>query len=208
MSGIANMYLRCFIAIGIPEPIKRDIGEFIEILKKYNVDVKWVIHENLHLTLKFLGNTPEVLLPEIREALLKIVLSYEPFYIKIYTIGVFPKRKYPRVIWVGVEDSEILKKLANDIDDSMALLGYQKEDKKFIPHLTLGRVRSQKGIVNLINELDNFKEKDFGSVNVENIKLMKSELNYKGAEYSCLYEMPLGRKERLPLYILPYQGST
>ncbi len=194
MSGTANMYLRCFIAIGIPDPIKRGVGEFIEILKKYNVDVKWAIHENLHLTLKFLGNTPEVLLPKIREALLKVVLSYEPFYIKIYTIGVFPNRKHPRVIWVGVEDSVILKKLVNDIEDSMTLLGYQKEDKKFIPHLTLGRVRSQKGIVNLINELDNFKEKDFGSVNVESIKLMRSELNPKGAEYSCLHDIPLGRK--------------
>ncbi|OHE59301.1 MAG: 2'-5' RNA ligase [Thermodesulfovibrio sp. RBG_19FT_COMBO_42_12] len=187
--------MRCFIAIEIPDPIKRDIGEFIEILKKYNVDVKWVIHENLHFTLKFLGNTPEVLLPEIREALLKIVLPYEPFYIKIFTIGVFPNRKYPRVIWVGVKDSWILKKLTNDIEDSMSLLGYQKEDKEFIPHLTLGRVRSQKGIVNLIYELDNFKEKDFGSVNIEGIKLMKSELTPTGAEYTCLYEMPFGRKE-------------
>lgn len=195
MSGIANMYLRCFIAIGIPELIKRDIGEFIEILKKYNVDVKWATHKNLHLTLKFLGNTPEVLLPKIKEALLNIVLSYEPFYIKIYSIGVFPNRKYPRVIWVGVEDSGILKKLTNDIEDSMALLGYQKEDKEFTPHLTLGRVRSRKGIVNLINELDNFKGKDFGSVNVEGIKLMKSELNPKGAEYICLYEMLFGREK-------------
>ncbi|MEW6418423.1 MAG: RNA 2',3'-cyclic phosphodiesterase [Nitrospirota bacterium] len=189
------MYLRCFVAIGIPEPIKRDIGEFIEIMKKYNVDIKWVRHENLHFTLKFLGNTPEVLLPKIREALLNIVLSYEPFYIRLYSTGVFPNKRHPRVIWVGVEDSEILKKLKNDIEDSMALLGYQKEDKKFIPHLTLGRVRSQKGIVNLINELDNFKGKDFGSVNIEDIKLMKSELNPKGAEYSCIYEIPFGRKK-------------
>lgn len=189
------MYLRCFVAIEIPEPIKRDIGEFIEILKKYNVDVKWVIHKNLHITLKFLGNTTDVLLTKIREALLNIVLSYEPFYIKIYTIGVFPNRKYPRIIWVGLEDPGILKKLKNDIEDSMALLGYQKEDKEFIPHLTLGRVRSQKGIINLINELDNFKGKDFGSMNVEGIKLMKSELKPKGAEYSCIYEIPFGRKK-------------
>jgi 2'-5' RNA ligase len=193
--GAYKMYLRCFVAIEIPEPIKRDIGEFIEILKKYNVDVKWVIHKNLHITLKFLGNTTDVLLTKIREALLNIVLSYEPFYIKIYTIGVFPNRKYPRIIWVGLEDPGILKKLKNDIEDSMALLGYQKEDKEFIPHLTLGRVRSQKGIINLINELDNFKGKDFGSMNVEGIKLMKSELKPKGAEYSCIYEIPFGRKK-------------
>ena len=195
MSGIANMYLRCFVAIGIPEPIKRDIGELIEILKKYNVDVKWVIHENLHLTLKFLGNTQEILLPKIKESLLNIVLSYEPFYIKICTTGVFPNRRYPRVIWVGVEDSGILTKLKKDIEDAMVLLGYQKEDRGFNPHLTLGRVRSQKGVTNLVNELDNFKDRDFGSINVESIKLMKSELKPKGAEYSCLDEIPLGQEK-------------
>lgn len=188
------MYLRCFIAIEVPEPIKRDIGELIDILKKYNVDVKWVLHEKLHLTLKFLGNTPEVLLSKIRESLFNVVLSYEPFYIKICSTGVFPNRRHPRVIWVGVEDSGILKKLIRDIEDSMALLGYQKEDKEFYPHLTLGRVRSQKGIANIINELDNFKGRDFGSINVESIKLMKSELKPKGAEYSCLYDIPFGRK--------------
>ncbi|OIP61120.1 MAG: 2'-5' RNA ligase [Nitrospirae bacterium CG2_30_41_42] len=187
--------MRCFIAIGIPEPIKRDIGELIEIFKKYNVDVKWVIYENLHITFKFLGNTSEGLLPELRESLINIVLSYKPFYIKICNIGVFPNRRYPRVIWVGVEDSEILKKLKKDIEDSMVLLGYQKEDRGFNPHLTLGRVRSQKGVTNLINELDNFKDRDFGSINVESIKLMKSELKPKGAEYSCLYEIPFGQEK-------------
>jgi 2'-5' RNA ligase len=188
------MYLRCFIAIEIPESIKKYISELIDILKKHDVDVKWVTHENLHLTLKFLGNTPEILLPKIRESLINIVLSYEPFYIKIYTTGVFPNKRHPRVIWVGIEDSDILNKLKKDIEDSMVLLGYQKEEKEFNPHLTLGRVRSQKGILNLINELDNFKERDFGYVNVKSIKLIKSELKPKGAEYSCLYEIPFGGK--------------
>ncbi|MEW6214046.1 MAG: RNA 2',3'-cyclic phosphodiesterase [Nitrospirota bacterium] len=189
------MDLRCFIAIEVPEPIKRDIGGLIEILKKYNVDVKWVVYENLHLTLKFLGSTPEVLLPKIVKSLSNIVLSYEPFYIKICSIGVFPNRRYPKVIWVGVEDSEIVKRLQRDIEDSMTLLGYQREGKEFHPHLTLGRVRSQKGMANLISELDNLKWKDFGGINVESIKLMKSELKPKGAVYSCLQEIPFGRKK-------------
>lgn len=194
MSGIADMYLRCFIAIEIPEPVKKNISEFIDILRKYNADIRWITPENLHLTLKFLGSTPEVLLPKIRESLINIVLSHEPFYIKIYTTGVFPNRRHPRVIWIGVEDSGILKKLKKDIDDSLVLLGYLKEDKEFTPHLTLGRVRSQKRIADLVKELDNFREKDFGSVNVESIKLMKSELKPKGAEHSCLHEIPFGRK--------------
>jgi RNA 2',3'-cyclic 3'-phosphodiesterase len=187
------MYLRCFIAIEIPEAIKQGISEIIDLLKKYNIDIKWVKSENLHITLKFLGNTQDNLLQKIQESLFNIVLSYEPFYIKIYTTGVFPNRRNPRIIWVGIEDSDMLEKIKIDIEDSMALLGFQKENKGFKPHLTLGRVRSQKGIINLINELDNFKNKDFGNIYVKDIKLMKSVLKPTGAEYSCLYEIPLQR---------------
>jgi 2'-5' RNA ligase len=201
------MYLRCFIAIEIPEQIRRAIGEVIEILKKYDPDVKWVNHENLHLTLKFLGNTPEDLLPRIRASLLNIVLSYEPFYIKIYGTGVFPNRRHPRVVWVGAVDSEILGKLKVDIEESMELLGYQIEDKEFRSHLTLGRVRSQKGIVNLVSELDNFQAKEFGSISVNSLRLMKSVLKPGGAEYSCLHDIPLGNKSQ-PLSIPPHQGGN
>jgi len=189
------MYLRCFIAIDIPDPIKGDIGELIEILKKCDTDVKWVAQENIHLTLKFLGKTPEDLLPRIGDSLLNIVLSFEPFYIKIYGMGVFPSRKHPRVVWVGVKDSEILKRLQSNIEESMAQLGYQREGRDFHSHLTVGRVRSPKGITNLIEELDTFKEKDFGSIMVEDVKLMQSELRPSGARYSCLRKIPLGGKK-------------
>ncbi len=187
------MYLRCFIAIDIPEAIKEEIGELIEILKKHNVDVKWVAYKNLHLTIKFLGKTPEDLLSRISESLSNIVLSYNPFCIKIYNVGVFPNRKCPRVIWVGIEDSNILKSLQMDIEDSMAILRYQREDREFHPHLTIGRVSSQKGMIDLINELEKFKNRDFGSIEVYNIKLMQSELKPTGAQYVCLREIPLGR---------------
>lgn len=189
------MDVRCFIAIEIPEMIKRDIGELIEFLRKYNVDVKWVIHENIHITLKFLGNTSETLLPRIYESLSHMVLSYKTFCIKISGIGVFPNRKYPRVIWTGIEDTEILKRLQKDIEDSMTMLGFKREDKEFHPHLTLGRVKSQKGMPHLMNELDNIKGKDFGVINVKSIKLMQSKLKQQGAEYSCLYEIPFGREK-------------
>jgi 2'-5' RNA ligase len=187
------MDLRCFIAIELPEPIKEAVGELIEVLNKHHGDVKWVVYKNLHLTLKFLGKTSEDLIPKIDESLSHSVLSYKPFCIKIYDVGVFPNRKYPRVIWVGIEDSEILKRLQRDIEDKMVLLGYQRENREFYPHLTVGRVRSQKGMANLIQEIDNFKGKDFGSIDVHTIRLMQSELRPTGAQYFCLREIPLGR---------------
>ena len=187
------MYLRCFIAVDIPEQIKKGIGEMIAVLKKYNADVKWVVHENLHLTLKFLGKTPEDLIPRIGKSLSEIALSYKPFCIKIYGMGLFPNKKYTRVIWVGIEDSDFLENLQKDIENAMELSGYPKEGRQFHPHLTIGRVRSQKGMVQIIHEVDNLQNKDFGTVEISNIKLMRSDLKPTGAQYSCLKEIPLGR---------------
>ena len=124
-----------------------------------------------------------------------IVLSYETFCIKIYGVGVFPNKKYPRIIWVGIEDTDFLKNLQGDIESRMASLGYQKEEREFQPHLTLGRVRSQKGMAHIIHELDTLQSKDFGSIEVNNIKLMRSDLRPTGVQYSCLQEIPLGRGE-------------
>lgn len=187
------MYLRCFIAVDIPEQIKSDIGDLIAVFKEYEVDVKWVMHENLHVTLKFLGKTPEDLLPKIVKLLSEVILSYKPFYITIYGVGVFPNRKYPRIIWVGIEDVGFLKKLQEDVENAMTSIGFKKEEREFRPHLTLGRVRSQRGMANIIHELDAMQIRDFGGAEINKIRLMKSELRPTGTRYSCLREIPLGR---------------
>jgi len=186
------MDLRCFIAIGIPAHVQRNIGECIEILRKHDADIKWVALENLHFTLKFLGGTPEVLLPKIREALAVVVSTYEPFYINIYGMGAFPNKKYPRVLWAGVHDADRMKNLQDEIERSVTILGFKNEDREFNPHLTLGRVRSRRGMILLIRELDTFEEKEFGIVPVDRILLMKSELKPQGPEYICVYDSPFG----------------
>jgi len=186
------MGLRCFIAIDIPEPIKKEIGELVDILIKYDADVKWVTAANLHLTLKFLGDTPETAIPQIQKALSTVVSSYKPFCIKIRGTGVFPNHKYPRVYWIGIEGAGILKNLKEDIENSMIHFGFRKEDKDFNPHLTIGRVRSLKGVIKVVNELGAFQEKEFGVINVASIKIMRSDLKPKGPEYTCLHEVGFG----------------
>jgi len=189
------MNLRLFIAIDIPEHIKREVSEFIDILKKYDADIKWIIPENLHLTLKFLGETSETLIGKLRESLLPMVSSYEPFYISIQSTGVFPSEKYPRVLWIGIMDSDHLKELRDSVEATSSLLGFQREDKVFHPHLTLGRVRDRRGMLSLMKELNLFRNKQFGDFLVDQVKLMKSELKPKGPEYSCIYSFALGMKD-------------
>jgi 2'-5' RNA ligase len=183
------MYIRCFIAIDLSVQIKKELGELIGDLKSNDSDIKWVMSENLHLTLKFLGNTPEEQLADIAGALTPIVSSCKPFYIKIVGTGIFPNRKNPRVVWAGVQDSEILRNLKRDIEKSMSTFGYEEEKKEFTPHLTLGRVHSHKGMISIMNELSKFEGKDFGTMHVNGILLMKSELRPKGPEYTCLKDL-------------------
>ena len=87
------MLLRCFIAIEIPETIKKSVADIIDSLKKSGSDVKWVSEENIHITLQFLGETEESLIPDIKGALYKILAPYSPFYIKIADVGCFPSWK-------------------------------------------------------------------------------------------------------------------
>lgn len=186
------MGLRCFIAMDIPETIKKEIGELVETLKKHDADVKWVTAANLHLTLKFLGDTAETAIPQIQKALSTVVSSYKPLCIKIRGTGVFPNLKYPRVYWIGIEGPGILKNLKEDIENSMIDFGFRKEDRDFNPHLTIGRVRSLKGVIKVVNELGAFQEKEFGVMNVDSIKIMRSDLKPQGPEYSCLHEVRFG----------------
>ncbi|NWF97925.1 MAG: RNA 2',3'-cyclic phosphodiesterase [Nitrospirae bacterium] len=185
------MDIRCFIAVDIPDSIKKEISDLIEFLKKNDADIKWVSADNLHITLKFLGNTPEKLIAEIRDKISILAKSYKPFYIKIKGTGVFPNIKYPRICWIGIEYPDTFIKLQKDIDKSMKQLGFKEEERDFKPHLTIGRIRSKKGTLNIIKELDNNALKEFGNVFVDSLKIMRSVLKPTGSEYSSLHEIKL-----------------
>jgi len=186
------MNVRCFIAIDLSVQVREELRGLIDVLKKHNGDVKWVTPENIHLTLKFLGSTSDDVLPKISESLATLAASYSPFSIKVTGTGVFPKGRNPRVIWVGTENSQILLALKRDIEKAISSFGFQEEDKEFRPHLTIGRVRSQRGMISTMNALNAYERKDFGTVPVDRIKFMKSELRPAGREYTCLYELTLG----------------
>jgi len=188
------MALRCFIAIEIPDTIRRSIDDSITALKKSGAEVKWVARENIHLTVQFLGETEESLIPKIKEALDKKLSPYSPFYIRISDVGCFPDRKRPRVIWVGVEESSPLMDLYKDIANAMEAFGYKQEERAFTPHITIGRVKSGKNMRELLVRLDEVGAIRFSDFEVLNITLMKSELKPSGAKYDSLAEIPFGRR--------------
>jgi 2'-5' RNA ligase len=187
------MSLRCFIAIELPDALKGEIASRTEGARNCGADAKWVKTENLHLTLKFLGNTSEELMPDIKDALAGAVAGHKSFAIRFKGAGVFPDRKRPRVIWVGIEDSGSLVALQKEVEEAMAAQGFEVEGRAYSPHLTIGRLKSPRRRDLLLKELDTLGGEEFGSIEVTEISMMKSTLKPSGAEYSRLFSVPLGR---------------
>jgi 2'-5' RNA ligase len=107
--------------------------------------------------------------------------------------GVFPDRKRPRVVWVGLEDSDELVSIQRDVEEAMAGVGFEPEGRAYSPHLTIGRLKSPRRRDILLRELDSLVGVEFGRMEVAEISLMQSTLKPSGAEYSRLLAAPLGR---------------
>lgn len=153
--------------------------------------VRWVPPENLHLTLKFLGDTPKDKIPELQETLQKAVSQQRKFALKAVGVGCFPNAKRPRVVWVGLEGGVVeLKTLAEQIENTIAPLGFPTEKRPFSPHLTIGRVKELQDH-QLGQILAAFKAGEIAAWANEKVSLMQSILQSSGAEHTVLAEFNL-----------------
>lgn len=132
---------RAFIAIEIQEPALSTLGRLLERLGKQLPQVRWSTVEQLHVTVKFMGQIDNRLLPEICQCLRLAASHLEAFEISLANLGTFPTGKAPRIVWAGIgSGTEALCQLHTELDASLAELGIAREGRKFTPHLTLGRV--------------------------------------------------------------------
>lgn len=188
-----NTSLRLFIAIEIPADVKSQIASVISKLKTAHSDVRWEQIEKLHVTLKFLGDTKEELLPQIVLRLEKIAAEIARFSISYSGVGCFPNTREPRIIWIGAyeaaaetsEPTGTLQSLVESIETAMASVGFEKEKRKFHAHATIGRVKSQNNIGNLLRTIES-TTLDCTPTEVSEIVLIKSELKPSGSEYRRL----------------------
>lgn len=191
--------MRCFIAIEIPDEVKSTLTMLQEELKKCGADVRWIAPDNIHLTLKFIGSVEEKEISKVMEIMEHICKRYSPFNLELKGMGIFPNTKFPRVLWIGVEDNTTLKGLWEDIEKNMAKIGFERENRGFTAHLTLGRFRTSegkanlfpKGKVNLLEIVKLHKGNSFGIIEVRSVSLMRSELRPEGARYTKLAEVSL-----------------
>ncbi len=183
---------RTFIAIKLNDSIRENILAAISTLQRTipSHAIRWEPSENLHLTLKFLGDTPQSLISNIQEKL-QIIANEQPiFSVEVNRAGCFPNMSNPRILWLGLHNpSGELNKLQQDVEDIMVEFGFSKEQRPFKPHLTIGRVgrHIDKQILHQIGEgIRNSNVKNITIWDCNAIHLIKSTLTSNGARYTSL----------------------
>ncbi len=183
--------MRLFFAVKLPEALKSALGDFIMPFRGLPARVKWVEPRNMHLTLKFLGETDREQLDELKAAATEAAGGASPFELNIYGSGAFPNLRRPRVFWVGIDDPQKgLQNLQKTLDYNLGQIGFETESKKFSPHLTLGRVK-ERGEIGQLGEA--FSRAVFPPVKVavSEFFLIESKLRPTGPVYTDLIRFPL-----------------
>jgi 2'-5' RNA ligase len=183
--------MRSFIALDIPDSARQAIQKVVGEARTGTRGVKWAPVENVHLTLKFLGEVDAPRIPAIAEGLRQVVLAHKPFPLAIRGAGAFPNLRRPNVLWIGIDPSPELAALFESIDAAMAGLGFERETRRFSPHLTIARVKEGAGLANVSSVLTTYNAAFFGTIEVREILLMESVLKQSGSEYRRTAVAPL-----------------
>jgi len=182
--------LRCFIALELPLEIQNELAQTVAALKRAEADVRWVEPENVHLTLKFLGEIPHPKVLQIGIAL-NALAGQKTIVSRLAGLGAFPNRHRPRVIWAGLDNGiDELRGLQSQVEDIMSSLGFQREARDFSPHLTLGRVRSQRNLMALDETMEAIRPEPL-SFSFRHLVLMKSTLTPSGSIYQPIHTVQL-----------------
>ncbi len=184
--------IRSILAIELPAAILKKLEEVQKDLRSSDADVRWVHLDKIHLTLKFFGNIEESQIDPIVKLVEASVRSARPFSLRVQGAGAFPNLRNPRVIWVGlVGGEEVLIPLQKELETSFQKIGFEPEDRPFQPHLTLGRMKSNRGKENLIPRIEKHRDEELGNFQVERLVLFKSDLRPTGPIYTALKEIKL-----------------
>jgi 2'-5' RNA ligase len=182
--------MRCFIAIDIDEKIRIALGDLQQQLRN-GVDVKkgdvnWVNPDNIHLTLKFLGEIKDEKVAEVCNIVKAVAGRHKSFELDIESVGHFGGRS-PKVLWVGTgKGAENLLELQEDIEKSLALAGWPEETREFAGHLTLCRIRHPAAGMKLAQVSEDYKDFKLGTMPADSVSVYQSELKPSGPVYTLL----------------------
>jgi 2'-5' RNA ligase len=187
------MSIRCFVAVECGgDELAAKFREVRRMLEATRADVKFVEPENVHLTLKFLGEIEPRLVEQASQVVKET--SFQPFSARLEGVGVFPNLRRPRVVWAGISDGvSQLAEIWKDVDTKLSRLDFERERRGFSPHITIGRVRSGRNRDKLIEVLSTLSDYAFGDLHVDRVVLKKSVLTPRGPIYTTLAESAVDR---------------
>jgi 2'-5' RNA ligase len=180
--------IRSFIAFDIENTnVLENIIKMQKILAETGADLKFVEPQNIHITLRFLGNITSSMVDRIYESMCKV--QFAPFIVKIQGLGAFPSQRNPKVVWAGIKEGSIqLRGIFEQLELYLRSLGFAPDSKGFTPHLTIARVRSGRNRTMLLKCLMENANFDFGMVKARCLRLKRSNLTPKGPIYTTLRE--------------------
>jgi RNA 2',3'-cyclic 3'-phosphodiesterase len=165
-------------------PIRRALAGLIEELNRPSQPVKWVAPENIHLTLKFLGEVAEERVSEAAQIVRDCAVGIGPFALAVRGTGAFPNVQRPRVIFAGAQDErDAAHELARRLEERMEALGVEREERPFQCHVTLGRLREPRALPALAAKMTTAAARDFGKMTVAQVTLIESKLTPQGPIY-------------------------
>jgi len=178
--------MRLFVALDLPDDVRAALGGLIATLKPLCKSARWARPETMHLTLKFIGHAidrPEnEKFGQLRAALAG-VRSDAPVEMRFRGVGFFPNGRRPRVVWCGVEASPNLAPLAAEIEKAAEQIGISREERAFVPHLTLARIKAPEGVEALVRAANEFSSRDFGAARATEFHLYESMTKPSGSEH-------------------------
>ncbi len=177
--------MRLFVALEIPRAVRDNLATLIRELRTADRKARWVRPENIHVTLKFIGETPAEKVQDIRDALSGVHFE-RGVELSFRGLGFFPNAKRPSVLWAGIDASPNLRSLAGGIESSLEKLGFPREQRPFVPHLTIARFQTPRIHEPLQSATAQSSGREFGSLRTHEFHLIESKLKPSGAEYTTI----------------------
>jgi RNA 2',3'-cyclic 3'-phosphodiesterase len=177
--------MRLFVALAIPTAVRENLASLIRELRGIDSNPKWINPDNLHVTLKFIGEVAPEKVPQIGDAL-AVVHIQDQVVVAFRDIGFFPEARRPSVAWVGIQSARMLSFLAGEVNRALVPLGIPREEKPFLPHLTIARFKETRLSPHLRAEIEKQKPREFGTLATGEFHLIESKRKAAGAEYTTL----------------------
>lgn len=183
--------MRIFIGIKLDDSVLDNMEKFLKPFKKIASPLKWTKHENLHVTLKFIGEIPKEKYRQIEQLLTTADLNTGTINLKISGCGKFGPGRDLNIFWIGLEKNEKLEDLFNRIESTLEKTGIPKDDRKFKPHLTAARNKKTFNFKPFFDLIDEYKEKVIAEQTITHFQVFESRLMPEGPIYTLLKEIPI-----------------